>query len=153
VYGAYTAGAAISFNGVQITVTGTPADGDSFTIADSTNEDIFTTVDKLIAAVGAAQDSDAQKAQYQNAINATLTQLDQSETHVLSVRTSIGVRLSSLEATDGAREDTLANITIALSGLRDSDYAEAVSKLSQQYGSAGGAATPKIAQLSLFSYL
>lgn len=153
--GAYTAGAAINFNGVQLTVTGTPADGDSFTIADSDNQDIFTTVDKLIAAVGAAQDTEAQKAQYQNAISATLTQLDQAETHVLSVRTSVGVRLSSLESTDTTREDTLANITTSLSGLRDSDYAEAVSRLSQQYVGLQAAqqSYAKIAQLSLFSYL
>lgn len=153
--GAYTAGAAIDFNGVQITVTGTPADGDTFTIADSDNEDIFATVDKLIAAVGAAQDTDAQKAQYQNSISAALTQLETAETHVLSVRTSVGVRLSSLETADTTREDTLANITLALSGLRDSDYAEAVSRLSQQYVGLQAAqqSYAKIAQLSLFSYL
>jgi flagellar hook-associated protein 3 FlgL len=153
--GAYTAGGAINFNGAQITVTGAPADGDSFTIADSDHEDIFATVDKLIAAVGAPQDNDVQKAQFQNTISATLTQLDQAETHVLSVRTSIGVRLASLEAADGTREDTLANITIALSGLRDSDYAAAVSRLSQQYVGLQAAqqSYAKIAQLSLFSYL
>ncbi|MGC3979877.1 MAG: flagellar hook-associated protein FlgL [Steroidobacteraceae bacterium] len=153
--GAYTAGAAINFNGAQLTVTGTPADGDSFTIANSSNEDIFTTIDKLTAAISAPQDTDAQKAQYQNSLNAAMTQLEQAETHTLSVRTSVGVRLSSLQTIDTTREDTLANITVALSGLQDSDYAAAVSRLSQQYVGLQAAqqSYAKIAQLSLFNYI
>lgn len=153
--GTYTEGAAIDFNGAQITLTGEPASGDSFGIASSGTEDIFTTLDNLRAALDGALDTDAQKAQFQNQINAALTQLDQAEAHVLSVRTSVGVRMSTLETVDSTREDTLANITNSLSGLRDSDYAEAVSRLSQQYVGLEAAqqSYAKIAQLSLFDYL
>lgn len=153
--GTYTEGAAIEFNGVQVTLTGTPASGDSFSIEASENEDIFSTIDKLRAALDGATDTDAQKAQFQNQLSAVLTQLDKAEAHVLSVRTSVGVRMSMLETVDSTREDTLANITSSLSGLRDSDYAEAVSRLSQQYVGLEAAqqSYAKIAQLSLFNYL
>ena len=42
--GTYTSGNSISFNGVQTSVTGTPANGDSFSVTPSANQDIFTTV-------------------------------------------------------------------------------------------------------------
>lgn len=153
--GAYVEGGAINFNGAQITVTGTPAAGDSFTIANSDSEDMFKTIDQMVAALNSPQDTDAQKAQFQNQINRTLTQLDQAENHVLSVRTSVGVRTSMLDSVDSARQDSLSTMAASLSTLQDSDYAEAVSRLSQQYVGLQAAqqSYAKIAQLSLFDYL
>jgi flagellar hook-associated protein 3 FlgL len=44
----YVDGGAISFNGVNVTITGTPATGDIFTVNTSRNQDIFTTLENLI---------------------------------------------------------------------------------------------------------
>jgi flagellar hook-associated protein 3 FlgL len=44
----YTSGQAITVGGQQVTLSGTPATGDSFAIAPSTNQSVFTTVQNLI---------------------------------------------------------------------------------------------------------
>ena len=49
--GTYTAGQAIAFAGVQVTLSGQPAAGDSFNVAPSTNQSIFTTVQNLVTAL------------------------------------------------------------------------------------------------------
>ncbi len=51
--GAYTDGSTISFAGVQITITGQPAAGDSFSVAPSTNQSLFATVQNLVTALAA----------------------------------------------------------------------------------------------------
>src|SRR3569623_1413476 len=67
--GAYQADAAISFNGIQTAVSGTPAAGDSFTIAPSANQDVFTTLKNLSDALSRGTVDAAAKAQVGNAIS------------------------------------------------------------------------------------
>ncbi len=151
----YVAGTAIAFNGIQVAVSGAPSAGDSFSIARSRKEDIFTTIDSLSSAVKAVLSNPADQAQYQNRINGSLLQLDQAETSLLNVRTSVGARMSLLQSVESTRQDTVAQIDSSVSGLRDSDYAESVSRLTQQTTALQAAQQSymKIAQLSLFNYL
>lgn len=87
---AYTSGQNISFNGIQFDIQGAPANGDTFTVVPSTNVSVFQTVTSLISA---------------------LNGLDQSLTKVLSVRASVGSRLSQLSAlqTSGSALNTVYN--------------------------------------------
>ena len=151
----YVAGTAIAFNGIQVAVSGAPSTGDSFSIARSRKEDIFTTIDSLASAVKAVMSNPADQAQFQNRINGSLLQLDQAETSLLNVRTSVGARMSLLQSVESTRQDTVAQIDSSVSGLRDSDYAESVSRLTQQTTALQAAQQSymKIAQLSLFNYL
>lgn len=151
----YVAGTAIAFNGIQVSVSGAAAAGDTFSIARSRNEDVFKTIDSLISTVNATLTTDANKALFQNQINQTLQQLDQAQSHLLNVRTSVGARLSMLENVESTRQDAADRIEVGLSNTRDSDYTEAVSRLSQQTLGLQAAqqSYAKIAQLSLFSYL
>ena len=151
----YVAGTAIAFNGIQVAVSGAPSAGDSFSIARSRKEDIFTTIDSLASAVKAVMSNPADQAQFQNRINGSLLQLDQAETSLLNVRTSVGARMSLLQSVESTRQDTVAQIDSSVSGLRDSDYAESVSRLTQQTTALQAAQQSymKIAQLSLFNYL
>jgi flagellar hook-associated protein 3 FlgL len=151
----YVAGTAIAFNGIQVAVSGAPSAGDSFSIARSRKEDIFTTIDSLASAVKAVMSNPADQAQFQNRINSSLLQLDQAETSLLNVRTSVGARMSLLQSVESTRQDTVAQIDSSVSGLRDSDYAESVSRLTQQTTALQAAQQSymKIAQLSLFNYL
>src|SRR6204780_3483727 len=48
--GTYTNGTAIQFQGVQVTVSGSPAAGDSFAVAPSANQSLFATLTPLTAA-------------------------------------------------------------------------------------------------------
>lgn len=153
--GTYTSGAAINFNGASITISGSPSAGDSFTISQSHNQDIFSTIDALSTALNSATTTPAQQAQYQNALTAVSTQISQAQTHISNVTTSIGTRLSALDAVDSTNQATQTQLTSALSGLQNADYTQSVSLLSQQYTTLQAAqqSYAKFSQLSLFNYL
>lgn len=151
----YVPGTAIAFNGIQVTITGTPAATDSFAINRSGNEDVFQTIDALAASLNSPLSTDASKAQFQNQVGKVLQQLDQTEAHFLNIRTSVGARLSMLQNIESTRQDSATQIESALSGIRGSDYTAAVSRLTQQTLGLQAAQQSyvKIAQLSLFQYL
>jgi len=153
--GAYTAGSAINFNGVQITVSGAPAAGDTFSVAASQREDIFTTVDNIIAALEGAGDTNPERAQLTTRMGIALQQLDQDEKHLLNVRTQVGARLSTLTDTKSAREGFQLQLDSSLSELQDVDYAEALSRMNRQLLGLEAAqrSYATISQMSLFNYL
>ncbi len=70
--GAYQGGSAIAFRGVQVSVSGAPAGGDTFTVQASGTEDVFTTVDAAIAALQAGGSTDALRARLATALGGTL---------------------------------------------------------------------------------
>ncbi|TJY62869.1 flagellar hook-associated protein 3 [Sinimarinibacterium sp. CAU 1509] len=153
--GAYSEGQALSFRGVNLAFSGTPADGDSFSVGPSQAQDAFALIDKLANLIEQPQSSGAQRAQFQTALQQSLTELSAAETHVTSVQSSVGVRLA---ATDGAL-DLLStqnlHVTEALSNLRDVDVVEAASRLQQQMVALQAAQKSYVSVqgLSLFDYL
>ncbi|MGD9843717.1 MAG: flagellin, partial [Steroidobacteraceae bacterium] len=151
----YVAGTAISFNGIQVSVSGNAASGDSFIVARSRKEDVFTTIDSLVSTITSAVNNGANQAQFQNRISNSLQQLDQAATHITDVRTGVGARLSLLQSVSSTQQDSATQIESSLSAIRDSDYTEAVSRLTQQSLALQAAQQSyvKIAQLSLFNYL
>jgi flagellar hook-associated protein 3 FlgL len=153
--GVYTAGNAIQFRGVRVTIDGAAATGDQFRVATAGSEDLFTTVNKLTSLLTANVATPAQRAQFTTAIGATLAQLDQGLDHLGIVRADVGARLSALDAANGQRDDQKLQWTQALSSLQDVDYAEAVSRMNQQLAGLQAAqqSYAKVAQLSLFNYL
>ena len=153
--GTYTPGASIAFNGVQVTVSGTPAAGDTFSIDQSDGQDIFTTIDGIIGALKQPLTDTAASAKLTSALGGSLQQLDQASDHLLSVRAEVGARLSSLDDGDSSRSAMGVDIASALSDLRDVDYAEAVTRMNQQLVGLQAAqlSYSKISQLSLFNYL
>lgn len=153
--GNYTAGTAIGFNGVQVNVTGTPASGDSFAINQSSTEDIFTTLDNIVAALNVPSNSPAAMAQISTVLGNGLQQLDQAIDHVSLVNAQVGARLNALESTETSRVEASDNVAKSLSDLRDLDYAAALTKYNQQSVALQAAqqSYAKIGQLSLFNYL
>jgi flagellar hook-associated protein 3 FlgL len=153
--GGYVPGTAIAFNGIQVSVTGAAATGDSFSIDTSRQEDIFTTIDSLIETVRSTLSGESSQALFQNHIGSSLQQLDQAVTHFSNVRTGVGARMSLLQSVESTRQDSVTQIDSLLSSIRDTDYAEAVSRLTQQTLGLQAAQQSyvKIAQLSLFNYL
>ncbi|HEU4602419.1 MAG TPA: flagellar hook-associated protein FlgL [Steroidobacteraceae bacterium] len=151
--GTYTAGSAISFNGVNIDLTGMPASGDTFTISRSRTEDVFTTLGKLADALEG--NGVGSTAQFNSEMGQILQQLDQATNHVLGVRAEVGARLSALDNADSSREEMQVELKTMKSDLQDLDYADAITKMNQQLLGlqAAQASYSKIAQLSLFDYL
>jgi flagellar hook-associated protein 3 FlgL len=153
--GAYTENSAISFNGANISITGMPAQNDTFSIARSRSEDIFTTLGNLATALESSTQTPAERAGFNSDMATVLQQLDQAGDHLLGVRAEVGTRLSAIDNAQEALADRKVELETTTSQLRDLDYAEAVSRMNQQLVGvqAAQASYSRISQLSLFDYL
>lgn len=153
--GNYISSGAIAFNGAQVSVSGTPATGDTFTIAPSAAQDMFSTVSGLLTTLASATTTDAQRAQFATQMGTALSQLDQALDHVSGIRAQVGARLSLLDDTKNSRDDNEVQLQQSISQLRDLDFASAITKLNlQQIGlQAAQNSYSRIAQLSLFDFL
>jgi len=153
--GTYTSGTAIQFNGVEVTVTGTPAAGDSFQVAPSASQSMFATLTQLTAALNQPADTAASKAQLATSLGNALTNIDQDVSHLSTVSASVGSRINLLSAQTTTNTATSTTLTTQQSNLQDVDYAAAVSTLNEQMVGLQAAeqSYAAIAQLSLFKYL
>jgi len=153
--GTYQDGGAISFNGAQVKVSGTPAAGDTFSIAPATRESMFETLDNLASALGTNLADPTERSSLYTSLGSALQQIDQGLTRVLDLRAQVGARLSMIDATTESRESLDVNLAKSLSEMQDLDYAEAISRMNQQMVSlqAAQAAYTRLGQMSLFDYL
>jgi flagellar hook-associated protein 3 FlgL len=151
----FVAGQTIQFQGARVTINGTPAANDSFSIQPATDTNMFAVLDDLIATLEGGVGLPSDGAVFQHQIGASIADLDQSLARTLSVRAEVGSRLSAIDHASSARESEEIDLQTLLSDLRDVDYASAISKLNQEYAGlqAAQAAYTKIAQLSLFDYI
>ncbi|HEX8988927.1 MAG TPA: flagellar hook-associated protein FlgL [Rhodocyclaceae bacterium] len=143
--------------GGNVTITGTPANGDQFTIAPSTTQSVFKTISNLIGALEnkLANPTKSGSAALANEIAQTLTNLDQANDNVLRVRSGIGARLNELDSLSGVNQDLNLRYSETLSNLQDVDYAKSISNLMQSQTSLDAAQKSylKVTQLGLFNYL
>lgn len=151
----YTSGAPISFDGISLTITGAPANGDSFTVAPSTSQSLFATVANLITALESSVGVAGGATRLSNKVNQALTNLDQAQENVLTLRAAIGSRQVELDALSGMGEDLDMQYADTLSQLQDVDYAEAISRLTreQTYLEAAQKSFLRVSGLSLFNYV
>jgi len=153
--GAYTAGQTIGFRGIDLTLSGEPADGDRFAIGPSAQRDLFAQIEDLARIAEAPFDTAAQRAQQQTAIHQSLTGLEQATLHLVDLRAAVGNRLAVLDDAESQNGAQQVEVQSTLSQIRDLDYAEAATRLSQQL-TALQAAQQTYAQvqgLSLFDFL
>jgi flagellar hook-associated protein 3 FlgL len=151
----FASGQSINFNGVSVTITGTPAANDSFSITPAQGLDMFAMLEDLADSLTLAAGSSSDAAIFQSRIGASIANMDKALDRVVSVRAEVGARLSAIDAATETRESEAIDLQSLLSDLRDTDYASAISQLNQQYAGlqAAQAAYTRIAQLSLFDYL
>jgi len=154
--GAYTAGDSIQFRGVDLTVTGTPANGDSFTVRPSQQQDLFTTIRNLADLLDTpTASSSTLRAQVQTGVLEGLTSLQTVQDKIIDARAALGARLQSADDSSSQLSAQALQINTALSGLRDIDYAEAAGRLNQQLTGLQAAqqSFAKVQGLTLFNYL
>lgn len=146
----YVSGQAISFDGLQFSINGTPADLDSFTVSPSSNESIFTTIKDLITSLETPGTNGLA-----GRLGYGLSQMDRALDTVLTSRASLGVRLAELDSLGVAGEDLGLQYKQSLSVLQDVDYNKALSDLTQQQMllQAAQQSFSKVAGLSMFDYL
>ncbi len=155
----YTPGGTISLSGygVQLSVSGTPANGDEFTLNASTNEDIFSTIGNFSSALDAysTDSTGTGQAAFQNQLNGVMQGLDNALSQVLKVQASIGARMNETESVQDTNEDLQLQYSKTISGLQDLDYAAAISDFSmnQMLLEATRSSFAKVQDLSLFKYI
>jgi flagellar hook-associated protein 3 FlgL len=130
--GSYTAGQAIAFAGVQVTLTGQPATGDTFSVAPSTNQSVFTTVQNLVTALQTTTGSTASQAKLNNLVNSAINNIDRALDHSSSVRADIGGRLNSITTQLSVSGAQQIQLKTSISSLQSLDYASAITKLDEQ---------------------
>ncbi|HZP86096.1 MAG TPA: flagellar hook-associated protein FlgL [Burkholderiales bacterium] len=141
--------------GADITVQGAPASGDRFTVKASTNEDVFTTLNNLIATLETAQSGPTGNTRLANGINTALSNLDRGLDNLLSVRAAVGARLRETDDAQSSQADQVNQYDKTLSNLRDLDYAKAISDLAHQQLTyeAAQKSFAKVQALTLFDYI
>ncbi|SEQ12036.1 flagellar hook-associated protein 3 FlgL [Ectothiorhodospira magna] len=150
----YVDGTAISFHGIQVQVTGTPADEDEFLIEPAQPHSVFDGLYKLVDALEGGT-SGGGTTPVNNAINQALTEMDNMMEHLLSVRATVGTRLNAVESQNSLHAEQTLQLESTLSEIRDLDYADAISRFSlQQVGLQAAQQTyVQVQRLSLFDYL
>ncbi|WP_341675315.1 flagellar hook-associated protein FlgL [Niveibacterium sp. SC-1] len=148
--GTYTSGQPIAFDGIQVTVAGSPAGGDEFDVTPGGYTDAFTSMKKVIDALDIASSSELP-----TFIAQGLDRLDKTLDNVLQVRASVGSRMNEIDAVENVGSQADVQYAATLSRLGDLDYAEAVSSLAQRTVALQAAqqAFVKTTGLSLFNYL
>ena len=153
--GAYGVDEIITFNGAAITIGGDPADGDSFTVAPSTQQDMFTTLDKLASALESVAGGRVARAALHNQLNRQLENLDRALDNVLATHTRVGTRLNNVDSQTQVNSDFILQMTESQSEIEDIDLVEAIGRLSLQTVALQAAqqAYIRVQGLSLFSLL
>lgn len=151
----YVSGQPIAFDGIQMDITGAPANGDVFNVDPSKNQSVFETMTTLIAALRGPSGTPQAGTALTNALNLANQNITNSLDNVLSVRASVGARLSELDHLDSAGDDLNLQYANQLSDLVDLDPVEAISRFTQQQTTLEAAqkSYKALAGLSLFNLI
>jgi len=153
--GDHAPGGSIEFLGIGVVLNGSPETGDTFTVEPSTDRDVFTTLSTLLGRLETPVAGEADRAALHNTLGQTLVDLDRAIDHMIDLRAGIGARLRAVDDEAASTEAFEIQMTRELSDLRDLDYAEAISLLSQQLLQIDAAqkAFSRTQNLSLFRFL
>ena len=157
--GTYTAGTPIKFGGLQITLTGDPAAGDSFnaSTAQNANPDMFGALKDLIGALKTPVDNGtpAAKAQLLNSLSTANVKLSNSLDNVLTARSSVGSRMQELDTLNTNGDTRNLSDKSYLSDIQDLDYTSAITELYQRQMAlqATQQTFVQIRKISLLNYL
>lgn len=153
--GTHSDGEAIGFLGIQATISGQPANGDTFTFAPSTGQDVFTTVQNLVNVLNTTVTDPSSQADLNNGINVALSNIDQALDNIVQTRSSVGSRLNALEDQTNINGIFELEAQTSLAGIEDIDIAAVISDFNQRLVSLQAAqqAFVQVQRLSLLNFL
>ncbi len=153
--GPFQSGQSIAFMGIEFAIKGEPAAGDEFLAEPSRYQSMFTTIGNIVSTLDTAVSDAITQAVLSNEINTSIQEIDLAIAKVSDIRTQIGTRLNAIEgqADSNGAAMLLAQETIA--NIEDLDYAEALSRLSQEAAVLEAAQQSFVVtqRLSLFQFL
>jgi len=153
--GTYTSGQPIALPGSQVTVTGAPANNDTFTITPSSSQSVFDTISNLITAIEGASTTPAGQAAYQMDVGGAIGGIDRAAGNIMRVDTAVGSRLAEIDSLATANSAVSLQYQQTLSNLQDVDMTQALSDLTRKQVELEAAQKSFVAtsKLSLFDYL
>lgn len=149
----YVSGRAIEIDGLSATITGTPADTDTFDLAPSTSDlNIFNAIDQAVAALNTPLRTPSQIAQ----TNSTyLAAVDSAMAQMQSVRAQVGETLSRIDSATGRLDDLRLAAQTDRSNAEGLDMVRAISDFqNKQTGYDAALKSYSLVQkMSLFNYI
>ena len=151
VAGTYQDGGSISFNGMSISMSGTPAPGDTVAVKAGGTQDIFTTLNNMIVALQGSGSA----AQLSNTLNRQIESIDNTKSAVTATEVAIGGRMTTLNQQQSVYQSLSVTYQAALSNVRDVDVYTAISDLSSQSAAlqASQQVFSQIKSMTLFNYI
>ena len=151
----YTSGKVIDITGkgMSVSVAGAPADGDTFSIGEATNNlNMFSSLDKTIAALS---QTNASSNSVQQAVNTGMTELDSILGNVQAARSAVGESLNRMDGIESRIETLKLAAAIERSNAEDLDMTAAISTFqNRQTGyQAALQSYASVQRLSLFQYI
>jgi flagellar hook-associated protein 3 FlgL len=141
--------------GIEFSITGDPADGDTFTVSQSTSKDIFATLHDLIGALESGGTGSTNNTRLTNSLNTAHNSLDNALDVSLTTTAAVGAYSQEIETNRNAAQDLKLQFEKTIANLEGLDYNEAISKLTFSEVSLQAAQKSflQIQALTLFEYL
>jgi flagellar hook-associated protein 3 FlgL len=127
-----TQGSEISFNGVEVGISGAPAAGDSFTVTPATKTSVFDTLDNLVSSLNNAGSGSAANAKLASSLGAALQNIDQSLNQLSNVSASVGSRIDLVSSVANTVNTNSTTVSEQISNISSLDYAKASAQYSQE---------------------
>lgn len=147
-----TSGGTVSFNGIQATLSGNPATGDTFTIAPAGKSSAFATLSSLVTTLNSTTLNAGQRA---TQISQSIEQIDAALNSFGNVQASVGGRLNAVTASQSTAQSRQTDLQTSISNIQDTDYAKATTQLSSEEVALQAAeeSYASLSKLSLFNYV
>ncbi len=149
----FDAATPVSFNGIEVNISGKPSAGDSFTMEPQSEVSIFDTISRAIALI--EDPNSANTPQGRSQLAQILNDIDSGVNQISSARSVAGNNLKAVESyKDTHIEEQVLN-TSALSLLEDLDYASAITEFAKQQLALNAVSSvfSKVGSVSLFDYI
>ena len=152
---AYTSGSPIEVQGMRFEISGEPEGDDTFTVTSGDQQSIFGTMEKMIEGLETHPNTPEGREALEDTIDQGLANLQNAEDRATEIQSGVGTRLNTVESTKEFLKDSDVLAQETLSDLEDVDYAEAISRLTQQNFTLQAAqqSFAQISRLSLFDAL
>lgn len=152
---AYNSGKSIEIpgRGMAVAISGSPADGDSFSVSEAQNNlNIFSSLDNTIASLEA---TNQQGGAVQQAVNTGMTQIDAALGSIQNARAAVGEQLNRMDGIETRNNDLKLAAQTEKSNAEDLDMVAAISNFqNQQTGyQAALQSYASVQKLSLFQYI
>lgn len=151
----YQDGMSVNFNGMEMELSGTPLQGDSFSVTPARNSSIFATVQSMIANLNQPFGTAVEKAATFTVNNQLLAEFDSAITNVLNVQSDVGARLNQLDFADDLNSNVLLVSNETRKKLRETDPVAVATEYNLQLINLQAAQQSfvRIQGLSVFNYI